>query len=776
MPLRTEGGGPEKKQTPDIKGLFLFRDVLGTGAFSEVVLAEERSTGRHVAIKCIAKTALRGKDNTVENEVSVLSRIKHENIIALEDIYETDSHLYLIMQLVSGGELFDRIVERGFYTERDASALIRQVLRAVSHLHGQGVVHRDLKLSSSQDRSQMASRLPLLAISLHHFVIRLLVLLLLLASLSQCESHGSSTPTREHPTSGDPSKDPPSEVPSRDPPPPPSGVPSSERGPPVGEGDPPPSAERSRGGGGGGAMARVAMMMEMQAESSKPRLGLCWSRALAELRAGCERLGEEAQRRVALAFTRCHLRAAGRALPSCPQRPRDPRACTRSMDPVAFSAYTEFYTHAHSVCHHLRAQAWRDDAESLLSVLARGSSRFSRQLRRSAELGESILSSQGEFARAQHRAARSGESLRRALAQSQKGVRVAFSELRGSALESRALFAESLRRLSALHALLAGDLGGLHAALLYALCCPLAWILTTATSTARARPWLFVLLTAQLLLERGVTTLITWGAPAGPNVQDEVWLFPWWSRRVALLVALLLLLFAHHSFRDLPALNHRLLVTLVAQQRQLTRHLLVARQKPPGKGNADAGTPATELSILSGAPDVEGERGSGGMQLSIRRDSSLQLWSPARGPRPFRSPGGVRREVQVERRGLHDSIFIANISSSVLRCRLRERGPGSPLSPCMPHHDAQRRVRRGVSPDEAFPRWVQDMEPPARASSGGAFTRSRVQDQASGRVQDKSPGRVQDQTSGRVQDQSSGSVRGRNRQSQRKVAGCSRGS
>ncbi|XP_061428766.1 calcium/calmodulin-dependent protein kinase type 1-like [Lethenteron reissneri] len=145
MPLRTEGGGPEKKQTPDIKGLFLFRDVLGTGAFSEVVLAEERSTGRHVAIKCIAKTALRGKDNTVENEVSVLSRIKHENIIALEDIYETDSHLYLIMQLVSGGELFDRIVERGFYTERDASALIRQVLRAVSHLHGQGVVHRDLK-------------------------------------------------------------------------------------------------------------------------------------------------------------------------------------------------------------------------------------------------------------------------------------------------------------------------------------------------------------------------------------------------------------------------------------------------------------------------------------------------------------------------------------------------------------------------------------------------------------------------------------------------------
>ncbi|XP_056280686.1 calcium/calmodulin-dependent protein kinase type 1D isoform X2 [Pseudoliparis swirei] len=75
----------------------------------------------------------------------VLGTIKHENIVALEDIYESPDHLYLIMQLVSGGELFDRIVEKGFYTEKDASALIRQVLDAVSYLHKMGIVHRDLK-------------------------------------------------------------------------------------------------------------------------------------------------------------------------------------------------------------------------------------------------------------------------------------------------------------------------------------------------------------------------------------------------------------------------------------------------------------------------------------------------------------------------------------------------------------------------------------------------------------------------------------------------------
>ncbi|XP_017742189.1 PREDICTED: calcium/calmodulin-dependent protein kinase type 1D isoform X4 [Rhinopithecus bieti] len=71
--------------------------------------------------------------------------IKHENIVALEDIYESPNHLYLVMQLVSGGELFDRIVEKGFYTEKDASTLIRQVLDAVYYLHRMGIVHRDLK-------------------------------------------------------------------------------------------------------------------------------------------------------------------------------------------------------------------------------------------------------------------------------------------------------------------------------------------------------------------------------------------------------------------------------------------------------------------------------------------------------------------------------------------------------------------------------------------------------------------------------------------------------
>uniref|UniRef100_A0A8U8C8C2 Uncharacterized protein n=1 Tax=Geospiza parvula TaxID=87175 RepID=A0A8U8C8C2_GEOPR len=118
MPLGQDGPS-WKKRIEDIQRIYDFRDVLGTGAFSEVVLAEEKATQKLVAIKCIAKKALEGKETSIENEIAVLHKVS--------------------------GELFDRIVEKGFYTERDASALIRQILDAVKYLHDMGIVHRDLK-------------------------------------------------------------------------------------------------------------------------------------------------------------------------------------------------------------------------------------------------------------------------------------------------------------------------------------------------------------------------------------------------------------------------------------------------------------------------------------------------------------------------------------------------------------------------------------------------------------------------------------------------------
>uniref|UniRef100_A0A8C6VYQ0 Calcium/calmodulin-dependent protein kinase IGb n=1 Tax=Nothobranchius furzeri TaxID=105023 RepID=A0A8C6VYQ0_NOTFU len=140
---RQEGDYAWKKNTENIQEIFDFIEELGSGAFSEVYMVREKKTGKTFAMKCIKKKKKR--DINLENEIAVLRKIKHENVVGMEDFYESRTHYYLIMHLVSGGELFDRILDRGVYSEKDASKVIQQILQAVSYLHQSGVVHRDLK-------------------------------------------------------------------------------------------------------------------------------------------------------------------------------------------------------------------------------------------------------------------------------------------------------------------------------------------------------------------------------------------------------------------------------------------------------------------------------------------------------------------------------------------------------------------------------------------------------------------------------------------------------
>ncbi|XP_066990593.1 calcium/calmodulin-dependent protein kinase type 1 isoform X4 [Macrobrachium rosenbergii] len=136
----------EEGKMPAVEDKYILKDLLGTGAFSQVRLAEvKEDPSRVVAIKIIDKKALKGKEDSLENEIRVLRRLTHPNIVQLLETFEDKHKVYLVMELVTGGELFDRIVEKGSYTEKDASDLIRQVLEAVDYMHDQGVVHRDLK-------------------------------------------------------------------------------------------------------------------------------------------------------------------------------------------------------------------------------------------------------------------------------------------------------------------------------------------------------------------------------------------------------------------------------------------------------------------------------------------------------------------------------------------------------------------------------------------------------------------------------------------------------
>ncbi|ORY46658.1 Pkinase-domain-containing protein [Neocallimastix californiae] len=119
--------------------------VLGTGAFSEVKIAINRQTKEKFAVKIIDKSKCKGKENMIDTEISILSKVHHENIVRLYDLYQIDNKIYLVMELVTGGELFDDIVRRGKYTESDAAKIVQKILLAIDYLHGMGIAHRDLK-------------------------------------------------------------------------------------------------------------------------------------------------------------------------------------------------------------------------------------------------------------------------------------------------------------------------------------------------------------------------------------------------------------------------------------------------------------------------------------------------------------------------------------------------------------------------------------------------------------------------------------------------------
>jgi len=119
---------------------------LGRGGFSIVKKGKNKKTGEEVAIKCINKKNLKKDElQLLTREINIMQKLRHKSIIQLIDIFETPNDLFLVLELVSGGELFDQIVERGSYSESDAANLIRQVLEGIAYMHRHGVVHRDLK-------------------------------------------------------------------------------------------------------------------------------------------------------------------------------------------------------------------------------------------------------------------------------------------------------------------------------------------------------------------------------------------------------------------------------------------------------------------------------------------------------------------------------------------------------------------------------------------------------------------------------------------------------
>lgn len=137
-----------RKPCVDISTLYVLDKELGRGQFGITYLCTERATGLKYACKSISLRKLvsqKDKDD-VGREILILQHLTGQpNIVEFKGAYEDDKNLHLVMELCSGGELFDRITTKGSYSEKEASTIARQIVNVVHACHFMGVIHRDLK-------------------------------------------------------------------------------------------------------------------------------------------------------------------------------------------------------------------------------------------------------------------------------------------------------------------------------------------------------------------------------------------------------------------------------------------------------------------------------------------------------------------------------------------------------------------------------------------------------------------------------------------------------
>ncbi|XP_063244012.1 serine/threonine-protein kinase GD17699-like isoform X2 [Bacillus rossius redtenbacheri] len=130
---------------PSIKFKYQVGRIIGDGNFAVVRHCVERSSGTEYAMKIIEKSKCYGKEHMIESEVSILRQVRHPNIIQLVAEYNFHGELYLVMELVKGGDLFDAIAQATKFSEREASIMTRNLASALLYLHGMNIVHRDIK-------------------------------------------------------------------------------------------------------------------------------------------------------------------------------------------------------------------------------------------------------------------------------------------------------------------------------------------------------------------------------------------------------------------------------------------------------------------------------------------------------------------------------------------------------------------------------------------------------------------------------------------------------
>lgn len=132
---------------PKKVGKYELGRTLGEGTFAKVKLAVNKETGEEVAIKILDKEKIyqQNMNDQIKKEIAIMKLIKHPNVVQMYETVASKSKIFIVLELVRGGELFDQIVNEGTFEEKKANLYFRQLLEGMQYCHEQGVCHRDLK-------------------------------------------------------------------------------------------------------------------------------------------------------------------------------------------------------------------------------------------------------------------------------------------------------------------------------------------------------------------------------------------------------------------------------------------------------------------------------------------------------------------------------------------------------------------------------------------------------------------------------------------------------
>jgi calcium/calmodulin-dependent protein kinase I len=126
-----------------IQQFYKLGDVLGEGGYSVVRLGTSLEDGKKVAVKVVTRAGLEKEDeDSLRSEVAILTALGHPNIIKAFEFFEEEKYFYLVLEYLDGGELFDRIVKKTFYNEKEARDLVLTLLLSLKYLHHKDIVHR----------------------------------------------------------------------------------------------------------------------------------------------------------------------------------------------------------------------------------------------------------------------------------------------------------------------------------------------------------------------------------------------------------------------------------------------------------------------------------------------------------------------------------------------------------------------------------------------------------------------------------------------------------